>query len=112
MLPVVWSTLRIAWSPSSAIRTLPDPSTATPVGLVRVALVAAPPSPHGVAEQGVLTVPAIVLMLPVVWSTLRIAWSPSSPIRTLPDPSTATPVGPARVALVAAPPSPHGAAEQ
>src|SRR5438270_151208 len=74
-----------------------------------VALAAGPPSPDGAAAQAVVIVPANVEMLPVLWSTRRIALSPLSAISTLPDPSTATPAGLLSVALVAAPPSPHGA---
>jgi hypothetical protein len=49
----------------SAISTFPAPSTATLPGLLSVALVAAPPSPHGAAEQAVFSVPAIVVITPV-----------------------------------------------
>src|SRR5665213_739847 len=76
----------------SAMRRLPDPSTATPVGPSNCALVAGPP--------------ATVVMTPVV-ETLRTRWLPRSATKKLPDPSTATPYGTDNCALVAGPPSPE-----
>src|SRR5438309_5839044 len=81
---------------------LPLASSATAVGLLRLALVAAPPSP---AKVG-LPLPATVVMIPVAAATLRIRWLEWSAMYRLPPASTATPAGPLTLALVAAPPSP------
>ena len=81
---------------------LPEPSTATPLGQLRLAPVAGPPSP----ENRLLPFPAIVVMTPVAASTRRMRLLPWSPMNRLPEPSTATPIGPLRLALVAGPRSP------
>src|SRR5437773_11090275 len=81
---------------------LPLASSATAAGLLRLALVAAPPSP---AKLG-LPLPATVVMIPVAAVTLRIRWLELSAMYRLPLASTATPAGTLRFAFVAAPPSP------
>src|SRR5437868_4166582 len=82
---------------------LPDPSTATPVGVHKLALVAGPPSP---VKPSNLPPPATVVMTPAAASTRRIRLLPLSAMNRLPDPSAATPAGLHTPALVAAPPSP------
>jgi hypothetical protein len=81
-------------------------STATPSGPPRVALVAGPPSPHEGADAHTAPVPAIRVIAPP-GANLRISLSPSSPMETLPDLSTATPNGELNWAAVALPPSPQ-----
>src|SRR5437667_213783 len=81
---------------------LPLASSATATGLLRLALVAAPPSP----AKAELPLPATVVMIPVAASTLRIRWLPESAMYRLPLASSATPDGTQTLALVAAPPSP------
>jgi hypothetical protein len=62
-----WLTSRTTSSPVSAISTFLAASTATPFsGWSSVALLAASPSPHGDAEQVVSSVPAIVVITPVL----------------------------------------------
>src|ERR1700683_4656596 len=89
--------------------TLPAPATATPDGVLRFALVPAPPSPQTpfVGLQAV-PVPALVVIVPPGVS-LRTRLSLASAMYTLPAPSTATPTGSLRFALVPAPPSPQAA---
>src|SRR5208282_462593 len=56
-------TSRIRLLPESAMKMFPDPSTKTPSGKFSCALVAGPPSPQDVVEDGHATpVPATVLM--------------------------------------------------
>src|SRR5207244_9609408 len=102
MIPVAAATLRIRWINWSAIYRLPLASSATPDGPLRLAPVAAPPSPAKVK----LPLPATVVMIPVAAATLRIRWLNWSAIYRLPLASSATPDGPLRLAPVAAPPSP------
>src|SRR5437667_6893 len=68
MIPVAAATLRIRWLAESAMYRLPLASSAMPDGPLRLAFVAAPPSP---AKLG-LPLPATVVMIPVAAATLRI----------------------------------------
>ena len=95
------STLRMRWLARSAMKKLPLPSTATPLGKAKPALVAGAPSPL----KPEMPLPATVVMMPEV-STLRMRLLFRSAMKRLPAPSTATPVGKAKLALVAGPPSP------
>src|SRR5437773_5198003 len=80
---------------------LPPASPATPLGAARLALVARPPSP----PKLYVPFPATVVMMPEA-TTSRMRWLFVSAMYRLPAASTATPVGPARLAFVAGPPSP------
>src|SRR5581483_4710643 len=86
----------------------PPLSTTTAVGLLRVALVAAAPSPlRSVAlADGFPGVPAIVFILPSHLLTLRMTVVAVSAMEKSPCPPTARPRGALRRAPVAAPPSP------
>ena len=66
MVPLPAATFRIRWLCVSAIKMLPEPSTATPLSWCSLAEVAAPPSP-----ESPLLVPATVVMSPVEALTLR-----------------------------------------
>ena len=93
-------TRRMQLLPVSAMKTLPAPSTATPCGFHNAALVAGPPSP---LKPRVL-LPANVVMIPVTASTRRMRFPVA--MNRLPPPSTATPNGKIKAALVPGPPSP------
>ena len=95
-------TLRTASLPLSAMKTLPDGSTATPKGLFKRAPVAGPKSPLKPA----VPVPAIVVMMPLV-ATLRTTLESRSAMKTLPAASMAMPMGKFSCARVAGPPSPE-----
>ena len=75
--------------------------TATPMGLLSIALVAMPPSPLKPA----VPLPAIVLMVPAAL-TNRMRLLPTSAMYRLPAPSTFIPTGAFNSAVVAGPPSP------
>ena len=65
MMPEPAATLRIRFAPASTMYRLPAASIATPVGEVKVALVARPPSPQeSVALPHCAPLPAIVVMVP------------------------------------------------
>ena len=81
---------------------LPAASTATPWGPFNCALAAGPPSP----EYPVDPFPATVPMMAPLAETLRTRLLPKSAMYTLPEESTATPMGRFSCALAAAPPSP------
>ena len=83
------------------MKTLPAPSTATPLGRLNRAWTAEPPSP----PNPVRPVPATVLIVPDA-STLRIRLLSISAMKRLPALSTATPKGKSSCASVAGPPSP------
>ena len=68
MMPVEAVTLRMRWLFVSTMYRLPLASTATPDGLLSLALVAAPVSP----EKPKVPVPATVVMMPVAAVTLRM----------------------------------------
>jgi hypothetical protein len=68
--PVAVATLRTRLFNVSAMNRLPAASNATPVGWLRLALVAGPPSP----EKSSAPVLATVVMMPVVAATLRTRW--------------------------------------
>ena len=70
MFPVGTSTLRMRWLSRSAMWRLPEPSNATPTGILSLAAVAAPPSP----SKPLVPDPATVEMIPVEASTLRTRW--------------------------------------
>ena len=76
---------RMSALPSSATKTLPAPSTATPQGLLRRA---AAPVPS--ALPGEPAVPANVVTTPVA-VIFRMVWLLVSATKTLSAPSTATP---------------------
>src|SRR5260370_42617682 len=99
MMPVRPSTLRTRLL--SAIKILPDPSTAMAKGLLIDAAVARPPSP----EDPATPLPATVLMVPRAASTWRMRLFRSA-IRIFPDASSATALGDME-AEVAGPPSPE-----
>ena len=81
----------------SAMKRLPEPSTATPVGVLKLALVAGPPSPL----KPLTPFPATVVMTPVSAATRLMRPLAQSAMSTLPPPSTATPRGYDKLALVA-----------
>ena len=70
--PVAASTRRMRSLESSAMNRLPEPSTATPRGLLSWAAVAGPPSP----ENPSLPFPATVVITPVAASTRRMRLLP------------------------------------
>src|SRR5207245_1529713 len=73
----------------SAMNRLPELSTAIPVGVVRFALVAGPPSPLKPRKP----LPATVVMMPEVASTRRMRALKLSAMNRSPAASTATPSG-------------------
>src|SRR5437868_1092978 len=81
--------------------TFPAASAATYWGSLSEALAAAPPSPPRVCRP----LPAIVEIYPFEAATSRIRLLAKSPTYRLPELSSATPVGEAKYALVAATPS-------
>src|SRR5213592_3732189 len=87
----------------SAMKRLPAPSRATPVGKLSLAAVAGPPSP---AKSQAPPVPATVLIVPVAAPTLRITQFPWSTTNRSPEPPRTTSAGKLSSATVAAPPSP------
>ena len=82
-------TLRILQFVVSAMYTLPELSTATPAGPARLAAVAALPSPADPEPP----VPAIVATSEVPTYHLRTRLSVGSAMMTLPELSTAMPLG-------------------
>src|SRR4029453_12154140 len=101
--PVTASTRRMRWLLVSAIHRFPAASTATPVGLVRLAAVAGPASPENPPKP----FPATVVITPVPASTRRMRRLVVSAIHRFPAASTAPPVGSVRLAAVAGPASPE-----
>ena len=81
-------TLRMRWLLVSAMKRLPEPSTATPWGPLSCAADAGPLSP----PKPWPLVPATVVIVPSA-STLRMRWLLVSAMKRLPEPSTATPCG-------------------
>ena len=102
MMPVLAVHSRIRLLLSSAMYTLPTASVVTPHGLWSAALTPTPPSP---LKPGT-PLPAIVVMIPVLFVHRRTRLLPKSAMYALPTASTATPFGVRSFALVAAPPSP------
>ncbi len=102
MMPVEAETSRTKQLLVSAMKRFPKLSTATPEGSFNVALVAGPPSPE---YQQEVPVPATVEMTPVWAETLRILQLLLSAMKMLPNLSTATPLGNARLVPMAGPPS-------
>src|SRR5947207_2716491 len=74
MIPVAAVTLRIRWLELSAMYRLPLASTATPAGTLRLAFVAAPPSP----AKPKTPLLATVVMIHVRQAALRIRSLPRS----------------------------------
>src|SRR5208282_260070 len=93
--------------PVSAIYKFPEESKVTSLGLDNCALVAGQPSPIGLGLPQPAPPPATVVMMPVTASTrrTRLLMLPSEKNK-LPDESRAIPFALAKIALVAAPPSP------
>jgi hypothetical protein len=75
MIPV-GDTRRTRPAPASAIKKLPSGSTATPIGSLKLAAVAGPPSPESPNQP----VPATVLIVPSA-NTRRTRSLPASAIR-------------------------------
>ena len=82
------STFRIRSLRASAMKRLPAPSTATPLGKSSRAAVAGPPSPPNPDSPE----PATVVIIPAA-STFRIRSLRVSAMKRLPAPSSATPLG-------------------
>ncbi len=95
-------TCRTRALPLSASHRVPEASIATPEGELRLAEVAAAPSP----AKPMTPDPATVVMIRVVPSTRRILWFWVSAMKTAPLVLTATASGEWRRAEVAGPPSP------
>ena len=102
IVPVPPSTFRMRWLPVSAMKMFPAPSTVTPLGPLRSAAEAGPPSP----AKPLTPVPTTVVITPLAESTRRSRAFCQSTMKTLPALSSATPLGPLRAALSAGPPSP------
>ena len=85
--------LRILWLPISATYTLPKASTASPLGLLKLA---ATPVPF---VEPLTPLPAKVVTIPVgvILRILLLYWSTTN---TLPEASTATPEGPLKLAAI------------
>src|SRR5665213_2281490 len=102
-------TFRIRSLPESAMKRLPEASTATLVGVFRDAAVARPPSPENPPQAANVhtgPVPATVVIMPP-GDTFRIRLFQLSAMNRLPEASTATPSGRFNDAAVAGPPSPE-----
>ena len=103
MTPVLAATRRMRWLSLSAMNRSPAALSAKPVGVVRLALVAGPPSPR----RPVAPVPATVVMTPVPASIRRTRLLAESVKSRLPPPSTSIALGSDdSPALVAGSPSP------
>ena len=82
-------TTRMRLFPISEMKTFPMSSTATPRGLLSIALVAGPPSPPNDSDP----VPANDVIIPVPASTRLMRWLERSAMKRLPPLSSANPVG-------------------
>ena len=102
IMPVFAATFRTRLLPVSAIKMLPDLSTATSSGKFSGAFVASILS----IKNPLLLVPAIVVMIPLMADTFRILLLAVSVMKTFPNASTANPFGKLSDAVMAGTPSP------
>ena len=93
--------MHLASNSTSRLKIFPAVSTATPLGVAKVAAVGCPPSPLEPYEPS----PTTVVIIPVV-SILRILLLATSAIYIFPELSNVIPRGLCKSALVAGPPSP------